>query len=697
LADHIKLEARKLSFWAESLSLSVPQFVQDSADQLGSALSTGDPPGWRPALVDGDPGSVPPKGGRSPISLLSANSSARKSSTCRTDGQYELTEEVANSSGSLHSGTDLGKAPYVGDSAPRERAALEAVLKTSSRMQRDTRDSPANVAANRQQDEPHDSPGANLCKESEEGMSPAHRYRESPRESTNNKLGSRVSTEDEKIVVHPCFQEAAEEDEEAEESEGDEGDEGDEEDEEDEEVQMERTEDEGENNALYPAGADDGGTKGIGIHVAKQRSYSGARSDGGISDIHDYPASEELVHMQGQVYRSGTPAVTVSSGDAAFVPEQEIGCETELDQVTSNDRVEPHARNTKEQREQSNVTAQRGIGTAGAHSNQFRGFYDEQEIMAVNVLQGIEISDRSSADSYTNNTPVTAGQSQDPASTDDGSSDLEEDSDRVDSKENAFIDEPEATPNTVKARARKAPGPHSSALPTPRKRRKVSGDLADQLTSSAVKNIPESLIQPQKISELVMRMLDESHKGATMALANLFFTIGSPYAVECLRDACRQVHNLRGVETFPEEAGARRSTCALDRLHAHDKVSPILRRYHLVQLVQRRDELQKKLNGTARRQEPVVLKYGVRRQLPAKVLIGPKDAAGKALRELMKEAYPEDLLGKREASATYAQRLKELKNRLSAGYNWHTLQARFGIGILALLPVGKEAGIWNSE
>jgi hypothetical protein len=93
----------------------------------------------------------------------------------------------------------------------------------------------------------------------------------------------------------------------------------------------------------------------------------------------------------------------------------------------------------------------------------------------------------------------------------------------------------------------------------------------------------------------------------------------------------------------------------------------------------------------------VVLKYGLRRPPSAKALIGSKDAAGKALRELMKEAYPETLLGKEEESARYDQRLKELKNRLSAGYNWHVLQARFGIGILALLPVGKEVGVLNSE
>jgi hypothetical protein len=65
----------------------------------------------------------------------------------------------------------------------------------------------------------------------------------------------------------------------------------------------------------------------------------------------------------------------------------------------------------------------------------------------------------------------------------------------------------------------------------------------------------------------------------------------------------------------------------------------------------------------------VVLKYGLRKQPPARALIGPKDAAGKALRELINEAYPGTLPGKEEESAQYDQRLKELKNRLSAGYN----------------------------
>jgi hypothetical protein len=204
--------------------------------------------------------------------------------------------------------------------------------------------------------------------------------------------------------------------------------------------------------------------------------------------------------------------------------------------------------------------------------------------VVTNALQGRETTNGSSANSSTNDTRAEDSQLQDPANTDDSNSGLGEDSDHIDTEDDVLVDEPDATPTNVKPRARKASGTHSSVPVTPTKRRKVSDDVVEQLTSSAVKDIPDSLIQPQKLSELVVGMLDKSHKGATTALANLFFAIGSPHAVECLRDACRQAHHFREIDTIPEEAGARRSTCALDRIHAHDKVSPILRRYHLVQL-----------------------------------------------------------------------------------------------------------------
>lgn len=128
----------------------------------------------------------------------------------------------------------------------------------------------------------------------------------------------------------------------------------------------------------------------------------------------------------------------------------------------------------------------------------------------------------------------------------------------------------------------------------------------------------------------------------------------------------------------------------------HDKVSPILRRYHLVQLVTYRDKLKRELNKESCQPESGKLKYGFRTQPRPKALVGPKIAASQTLARLMEGAYPTYARDAGTESARYKQRFKTLKNRLSAGHDWHALQARFGIGLLALFPTGKGAGYTNS-
>jgi hypothetical protein len=506
------------------------------------------------------------------------------------DSQRELIEEIADSSESLHSGAELEQAAHVADSAHQERAASEAILESSSRMQQDTRNSPDTITTNDPQHEPHDSPDTNPGKEAGEHMDPANYHEDVLRGVTNNDLEPELSAGDGQEIVQPHNHDVGEEDKGDERDEGDKGDEGDGE---LEEEQLEQTKGKGEDDACHPAGANDGGAEDSEMCVLEQnpkqdeeelqqhdfqenRLSSCATSDGGINDPPGSSAPEELDSAQGHMDQSGMPAVAISYSDVASTPEQETGHETEPGQVTSSDRVEPHVGTSKEQRERSNITTQWKVDTAGAQPNQVRGFYDEEEIVVANALQGSEITNGSFADYPTNDTPGVDAQLHDPTNTDDSNSksSLEEDSDHVDNEDDVLVDEQEAIPTNAKPRSRKASGTHSSVLVTPRKRRKVSGDVIEQLALSAIKNIPDSLIQPQKLLELVLGMLDKSHKGATTALANLFFAIGRPYAVVCLQDACRQAHYLRGINTIPEEASARRSTCALDRIHAHDKVSP---------------------------------------------------------------------------------------------------------------------------
>ncbi|KAM0724060.1 hypothetical protein Q7P37_000240 [Cladosporium fusiforme] len=50
-----------------------------------------------------------------------------------------------------------------------------------------------------------------------------------------------------------------------------------------------------------------------------------------------------------------------------------------------------------------------------------------------------------------------------------------------------------------------------------------------------------------------------------------------------------------------------------------------------------------------------------------------------------------------EKTAQYTKHLKLLQNRLYAGHSWNVLQAKFGIGILALVPAGADTGFSNTD
>jgi hypothetical protein len=307
----------------------------------------------------------------------------------------------------------------------------------------------------------------------------------------------------------------------------------------------------------------------------------------------------------------------------------------------------------------------------------------------VNVPQRSPRSNGNVVDRRTDDTPSTGVGVPGLTGVSNSSTDDEEDSDDMDPKSN--------TSNHVRPRAKRVSGASFSIPETPKKRRKTSPYITESTTCSAVNNIPDSLFQPPQVYQLIAGMLDKSYEDDTKPLVSFFFTIGSPFAIRCFRDTCRQVRNVQVSGAFPEETGARRSTRALDHIGMHDKMSPILHRYHLVKLVERLSELQQESSRSLCQQEPKKLKYRLRRQLPPKALVGPKGAASEALKRLLGGAYPEALQTTEMESAWYNQQSKELKNRLSAGRNWHALQAGFGIRILALLPVGKEVGVWNSK
>jgi hypothetical protein len=101
---------------------------------LSSALSTGDPLGWRPVLADADFVRSFLQDSRLPISLLSADSPAQESSACCTESQREVIEGKVDSSELLYSSAELEQASHIAGSAHKGQAASGAAFESLSKI-----------------------------------------------------------------------------------------------------------------------------------------------------------------------------------------------------------------------------------------------------------------------------------------------------------------------------------------------------------------------------------------------------------------------------------------------------------------------------------------------------------------------------------------------------------------------------------
>lgn len=209
---------------------------------------------------------------------------------------------------------------------------------------------------------------------------------------------------------------------------------------------------------------------------------------------------------------------------------------------------------------------------------------------------------------------------------------------------------------------------------TPSKRKKVAVEFTKCLSSLAVEDVPSRLIQPPEVLQLVSEILDEPHKDSAPALTSFFYTVASPYALRRLHEACLSVRNSQTHEPFFGDVDVRHSMRALDNFEMHEHIYPILRRYYLVQLGKCKDTLQKEKLKSLSNPGITSLKRTLRKKYPIQEDAGTKLAAGLAFEELMIQAYPKYKQETRGKTSQWAKRIKNLRNRLSAGQNWNVFQ-----------------------
>jgi hypothetical protein len=197
--------------------------------------------------------------------------------------------------------------------------------------------------------------------------------------------------------------------------------------------------------------------------------------------------------------------------------------------------------------------------------------------------------------------------------------------------------------------------------------------------------LPYDLI-PQRLGRLsaVIQALEST--GHSELLTRLFYTIAGSDAVCQLRNACLAIREEQGIALPLLSDTVANVVYSLDTLDASLFTSAILRRYHLMRLVQHRQTLLQTIQ--ARNYKG----------------ISPDDWAfnrdeSQVLTELMAAAYsnikqPRKL---KQASRDYLKQRQKMKDRLKHGQNWYALSERFGSAVLALVPTGEDVQFTSTE
>lgn len=221
-------------------------------------------------------------------------------------------------------------------------------------------------------------------------------------------------------------------------------------------------------------------------------------------------------------------------------------------------------------------------------------------------------------------------------------------------------------PTTKTSRAKRSAS--QTRLPLDKSKLKTrSRPFTVNLDLSAL-NVPDTVIsQP----DLAQKLTGTANPGLLTAL---FYHIGSAQALSYLLHACKSIRQQSDVPTL-SSATIGDTIQSIDYLEQNMVVNVILRRYHLVRLMEHQQALYKSMDI---------------QDIPETNI--PLRAKSDALNSMVAIAFPHLAVPRYQhlGSEEFKHRRKQLQNRLYKARNWNSLVNRFGIAILALVPVGKD-------
>jgi hypothetical protein len=217
------------------------------------------------------------------------------------------------------------------------------------------------------------------------------------------------------------------------------------------------------------------------------------------------------------------------------------------------------------------------------------------------------------------------------------------------------------------------------------------------LSMTDISSLPTGMATPDELYVIFKRKTEKRYHDDLEILVRIFYATGSPTIIDQLAPVCRAA-NQGDITSTNVDSEMSQMIKKLDQIELAD---PIIRRHCLVQLLDRRTELEEECRAENEVQKSSrcvrMVKYDLRRQQSSSTILNmnilPQQLEkpdSNAVIKLMAECYPHLRQPTKDQPQStdidYMEYKKRLQNRLRSARNWRTLKNAFGIGILLLVP-----------
>lgn len=192
-----------------------------------------------------------------------------------------------------------------------------------------------------------------------------------------------------------------------------------------------------------------------------------------------------------------------------------------------------------------------------------------------------------------------------------------------------------------------------------------------------------------QVPALFQDKLGKQQQNLVPLLTDLFFAIASPTAFRQLAGFMKGIEVLKSPEQLQVSKLCLSIADVVNRLEALEcitAVGSLLRRFYLLRLYQQKSSLMESMAA-----ERLVQRSGNSQD----------DQSGRiaslVIDKMTQQAYPSCGGPSGDQDGLFQIKRRSLQNKLHGATNWHTLQEEYPLGIIALVPVGKEFRIQNQR